>query len=170
MECSVSFDKKPIHAVLRLQEKQDPRLIGNIQQALAKSHIESFIRTEHDRDTLVIPEIKTENQVIDILSDNGWVKGAPQKLMTPTDKKSEQENNSKSFFSKDPVLLTGMALMVASLSWFGSAIMRAKHNHNGKFTKQDWSEMMVGVVNLSGNIPLLIYGKPVSQLSERSMM
>ena len=48
---------------------------------------------------------------------------------------------------------------LGALTWIISGIMRAKHNSDGKFTKADISELMVGVVLGSGSLMLTSFGK-----------
>jgi hypothetical protein len=155
IECSASATGKSVHAIVRTREGTS---LAAIQQGLSQKHIQSFIRIEDNQDILVIPQIKTENQLVETVTAQGWVKGNPQAIVTRADKESAQKRHSQSLLQKDPMFVTTVALLIASSAWIGSAIMRAKHNHSGKFKKEDWSEMMVGVINLAGNIPLLLYG------------
>jgi len=157
MECT-SHGKK-VYAVLRAQTEANRHVFGAMRAALAENGIASFISAEKGIDELIIPESKSTQQLVDIIADGGWAKGIPQVIATPADNDAQRKNNSRSLLKKDPLLITGSLLTIASLAWMGSAIMRARHNHSGKFTSKDWSEMMVGVINLMGAAPLVLYGR-----------
>ncbi len=161
MECTSS--DKMVQAVLRVQTDADPQVLTQIQASLASKHIPSFVKTEKDGDVLIIPESKGEQPLLDALTSGGWVKGPSQILATAADKKLHPKETSGSFIKKHPLLLTGIFINIGSLAWIISGIMRARHNRDGKFTHNDMSEMMVGVVNAVGGGLLAHYGNDTSK-------
>jgi len=142
-------------AVLHLSAGIDPQII---HQALTNKKIRNFVDAGADSTALIIPDLTNEKQLLSLLHESGWTKGEPETHLAQGET-THTPNRAQAFIKEQPVLLSALFYELADVAWIASGIQRARHNRSGKFTPNDMSELMIGVVMGLGDLVLGLYGK-----------
>ena len=158
MECSRS-KSGTWHVVIRPREGADAEKLSALNTLLNEKKIAHFIGTDGGSDTLIIPDIAQEKTLRDLMSAGGWTLGAPSVIASREDKTTKGIAQS---IKEQPLLMSSLFYNLNNLTWIVSGIQRARHSANGRFSKSDISEMMVGVMFSLGDLLLVGYGKDKS--------
>lgn len=143
-------------ATIITQENADPEKLEQLRKALGSHKISTLMDNVEGRAAIQVRGIKEEKELLATLGKIG---------LSPAGhaKKELTDNDRKKYSVKDRV--RGKAMFLSSIfydignaAFVVSGIQRGRHNPDGKFTRNDISELMIGVTFGLGDVLMTIYG------------
>lgn len=143
-------------ATITVTEKAELPKLQELRELLAKHGCSTLMDVKNGRSVIEVRGVKDPETLQKILKESGHAPNGIQIESTPDDDVTHsfgEKIAGKSLF------LSALFYDLGNIAFIVSGIQRGRHNPGGRFTPNDYSEIMTGAAFSVGDVLMTLYGK-----------